>query len=78
LGEAWQKVNVPVLVMHGTADDIMSNADARAIAENVNRAHPGLAQYEEIKGGDHLLTVNGKLSDDVVPAMLQWMKERLQ
>jgi len=66
-----------VLVMRGTADDIMSNADARALAENVNRAHPGLAQYEEIKGADHLLTANGKLSEDVVPTILKWMQEQL-
>jgi alpha-beta hydrolase superfamily lysophospholipase len=70
-------VNVPVLAMRGTADDIMSNADARAIAENVNRAHPGLAQFEEIKGADHLLTVNGKLAEDVVPTMLKWMRQQL-
>ena len=49
LGEAWQNVNVPVLALRGTADDIMSNTDARAIAESVNRAHPGLAQFTEIK-----------------------------
>jgi pimeloyl-ACP methyl ester carboxylesterase len=77
LGEAWQNVNVPVLVMRGTADDIMSNADARALAENVNRAHPGLAEYKEIQSGDHLLTVNGKLAEDVVPTMLSWMREVL-
>lgn len=77
LGEAWQNVNVPVLVMRGTADDIMSNADARAIAETVNGAHPGLAHYEEIKGGDHLLAVNRTLADDVVPTMMRWMRERL-
>ena len=77
LGKAWQNVNVPVLVIRGTADDIMSNADARAISNIVNRTHPGLARYEEIPGGDHLLTVNGKLADDVVPIMLQWMREQL-
>jgi pimeloyl-ACP methyl ester carboxylesterase len=78
LGQAWQNVNVPVLVMRGTADDIMSDADARALAENVNRAHPGRARYVEVKGADHLLTVNGKLAEDVVPAMLRWMKERMK
>src|SRR5207245_5988570 len=36
LGEAWQKVTAPVLVMRGTADTIMSDADARAIADTVN------------------------------------------
>jgi pimeloyl-ACP methyl ester carboxylesterase len=77
LGEAWQNVNVPVLVMHGTADDIMSSADAQAIAETVNRAHPGLAQDVEVNGGDHLLMVDRKLADDVVPTMLKWMREQL-
>src|SRR5262249_10171792 len=48
LGDAWQRVNAPVLVMRGTADNIMSDADARAIAENVNRAHPGMATYVEV------------------------------
>jgi hypothetical protein len=36
--------------MNGTADDIMSNADARTLAENVNRTHPGMARYVEIEG----------------------------
>lgn len=77
LGEAWQKVSAPVLVMRGTADRIMSDADARAILETVNRAHPGLARYVEVPGGDHLLSVHGKLAEDVVPTMLQWMREQL-
>jgi hypothetical protein len=63
--------------MRGTADVIMSDADARALAENVNRAHPGLAQYVEITGGDHLLTVNRKLAEDVVPTMMRWMRDVL-
>ena len=29
LGEAWQKMNAPVLVIRGGADDIMSRADSR-------------------------------------------------
>ena len=51
----------------------MSNADPGALAESVNRAHPGLAQFEETKGADHLLTANGKLAEEVVPTMLKWM-----
>jgi pimeloyl-ACP methyl ester carboxylesterase len=75
LGEAWQKVSGPVLVMHGTADTIMSDADSRAIAEIVNRTHPGQARYVEINGGDHVLTVNGKLEDSVATTMIDWMRE---
>jgi pimeloyl-ACP methyl ester carboxylesterase len=73
LGEAWEKVGVPVLVMHGTSDEIMSDRDSRAIADIVNRAHSGQARYVEVQDADHLLTVHGKLEDSVVPTMLQWM-----
>jgi len=77
LGDAWQNVISPVLVMRGTADTIMSDADARAIAENVNRAHAGMARYVEVPGADHLLSVKGKLTDDVAPTMMKWMQEQL-
>ena len=75
LGQAWQSVTAPVLVMHGTDDDIMSDADSRTLAENVNRTHPGQARYVEIKGADHLLIVQRKLESSVVPTMLDWMRE---
>ena len=65
---------VPVLVLHGTGDDIMSDSDSRATSDIVNRAHPGLARYVEIRDADHLLTVHQKLEDSVVPTMLEWMK----
>lgn len=77
LGDAWQNVTAPVLVMRGTADTIMSDADARAIATSVNQAHSGMARYAEVPGGDHLLSVKGKLYDDVASTMLAWMKEQL-
>jgi pimeloyl-ACP methyl ester carboxylesterase len=77
LGDAWQKVTAPVLVMRGASDTIMSDADARAIAENVNRAHAGMAQYVDVPGGDHLLSVKGKLADDAAPTMMKWMREQL-
>lgn len=75
LGETWQKVTAPVLVLHGTADTIMSDADSRAIADIVNRTHPGNARFVEIKGGDHALAVHNKLEGNVVPTMLEWLKE---
>jgi pimeloyl-ACP methyl ester carboxylesterase len=78
LGKAWQKVTAPVLVMHGTSDTIMSDTDARAIASNVNKAHPGMARYVEVPAGDHLLSVRGKLAGDVVSTMMTWMREQLR
>jgi len=78
LSKAWQGVTTPVLVFHGTADTIMSDADSRAIAASVNRSHPALARYVEIPGGDHLLTIDGKLAVNVVPTMLDWMRDALR
>jgi pimeloyl-ACP methyl ester carboxylesterase len=70
LGDAWQAVTTSVLVIHGTGDTIMSDADARAIADNVNATHPGKARLVEVPQADHLLTVNGKLPPEVPTTML--------
>lgn len=78
LGASWEKINVPVLVMHGAADSVMSDADSRAIAEIVNRAHPGQARYVSIERADHLLSVNNKVDETVVPTMLEWMRQALK
>ena len=75
LGEAWENVDVPVLVLRGTGDTIMSESDSRTLADIVNRQHPGNARYVEIKGADHLLSVNDKLDDSVIPVMLDWLRE---
>ena len=77
LGKVWQEVDAPVLVLHGTADTIMSESDSHAIADIVNRAHPGHATYTDIQDADHLLTVHNKLEDHVVPAMIDWMRKQL-
>jgi hypothetical protein len=36
-----------------------------------------MARYVEVPGADHLLSVKGKLAEDVVPAMMKWMQEQL-
>jgi pimeloyl-ACP methyl ester carboxylesterase len=77
LGKVWESVTAPVLVVHGGADTIMSQSDSRAIAEIVNRAHPGHASYVEIKDANHLLAISKKISDEVVPKMLEWMQKQL-
>jgi len=77
LGETWQKVKAPVLVIRGAADDIMSRADSEAIANIVNQVHPGQARYMEIEGMGHGFTVSGKFYDPLVPAVLEWMKRQL-
>jgi alpha-beta hydrolase superfamily lysophospholipase len=77
LGELWQRVTAPVLVIHGGGDSIMSRADSEAIAQIVSQAHPGEARYLEIDGMAHDFTVKGKFYDDLVPTILNWMQAQL-
>ena len=77
LGETWQKVKAPVLVIRGAADDIMSRADSEAIANIVNQVHPGPARYMEIEGMGHGFTVGGNFYDPLVPTVVEWMRQQL-
>ena len=67
---------LPVLVIRGTGDNIMSQADSEAIAQIVNQVHPGHARYLQIDGMTHGFTVNNKFYEDLVPTILTWMKEQ--
>jgi pimeloyl-ACP methyl ester carboxylesterase len=77
LGEVWQKVDAPVLVIRGSNDGIMSRADSEAIAQIVNQEHPGHARYLEIDGMAHDLTIQEKFAENLIPTILGWMKEQL-
>ncbi|MBV9608866.1 MAG: alpha/beta hydrolase [Acidobacteria bacterium] len=77
LGEVWQNVSAPVLVIRGGADTIMSRGDSEAIAQIVNQSHPGNARYLEIERMEHGFTVDGKFYDPLIPTMLEWMKQQL-
>lgn len=77
LGEVWQNVTAPVLVIHGSADTIMSGADSEAIAQIVNQAHPGHARFVEIPDMTHGFTVNGKFHNPLVLTVMQWMQEQI-
>jgi pimeloyl-ACP methyl ester carboxylesterase len=77
LGEVWEKVTAPVLVMRGTGDNIMSRTDAETIVRMVNQVHPGNARYVQFDDVTHGFTVNGKFYDPVIPTVLEWMKEQL-
>jgi predicted esterase len=41
LGEVWQNVSAHVLVIHGTNDTIMRQADSEAIVQIVNQVPSG-------------------------------------
>jgi pimeloyl-ACP methyl ester carboxylesterase len=77
LGRIWQDVDAPVLVIHGAKDMIMSRADSLAIADTVNRVHPGKARYVEVEGMTHGFSVDMKFQADVVTTILNWSKEQL-
>ena len=77
LGELWQSVTAPVLVIHGSADSIMSRADSEAIAAIVNQVHPGHARYWEVENMAHDFTVGMKFDAEVVATVLSWMKEQM-
>ena len=77
LGEAWQKVKEPALVIRGTGDSIMSRSDSDTLAQIVNQVHPGHARYLEIDGMTHSFIVNNKFYDNLIPTILTWMKEQL-
>jgi hypothetical protein len=77
LGEAWQPVNPPVLVIRGSADDIMNRADSLAIAGIVNLVHLGHARYLEIEGMESRFRLRNKFYGTLVPTVLEWMKQQL-
>lgn len=77
LGEVWQRVDAPVLVIRGSEDTIMSRADSSAIADTVNRVHPGRARYVEVDGMTHGFTIDKKFDADVVTTILNWAKDQL-
>ncbi len=77
LGAAWQKVEAPVLVLRGTSDAIMSRADSAAIAEIINRVHPGNARYQELDGMTHGFMAGNKFYGELVSTILDWTKGRL-
>jgi uncharacterized protein len=77
LGEVWQNVEASVLVIRGSKDTIMSRADSSAIAEIVNRGHPGRAQYLQVEGMTHGFTIDNKFYSDLVPTILKWTSAQL-
>lgn len=77
LGQLWQSVDAPVLVIRGSKDTIMSRADSSAIAEIVNRVHLGKARYVEVEGMTHGFDVDKNFHAEVVKLILDWVKATL-
>jgi pimeloyl-ACP methyl ester carboxylesterase len=53
LAEAWSKVDVPVLAVHGDYDWVMSGEDYQLLVEAANARHPQSAQFVSWPKADH-------------------------
>lgn len=55
LANAWSKVSVPVLAVHGEYDWVMSSDDARLLVDDLNARKPGSAEFVNWPKLDHVL-----------------------
>ena len=62
LSASWEKVETPVLVMHGEYDWIMSREDHELIAEIVNSKQAGRASFVALEKTDHLFMIFESMS----------------
>jgi pimeloyl-ACP methyl ester carboxylesterase len=55
LAQRWKQIDVPVLVIYGTADPVTSAEESRYLVGIINGFHPGRATYVELPGMGHNL-----------------------
>jgi pimeloyl-ACP methyl ester carboxylesterase len=87
LAGAWERVNVPVLAVHGEYDWVMSADDYRLLVNALNARHAGSATYLEWPRADHGLYGHAtqekafardpdqKYDPKLSEAVLGWLKE---
>jgi pimeloyl-ACP methyl ester carboxylesterase len=86
---AWSRVSVPVLVLYGEYDWIMSRDDHERAAAIVNARHPGLAEYVLLPRTSHGLETypsledaradrNGAFDEAVLRRILSWLDARFR
>ena len=93
LARQWQHVDLPVLVLFGTADAVTSASESRYLVDTINNFHPGRATYVELPGMGHdFLTyssesefINRKPADkphpydtELLSALLSWLRQHSQ
>lgn len=88
LEEAWARVAVPVLAIHGEYDFIMSREDHERIVSIVNARRAGAARFVEVPGMDHVFARHasavegmtrmgtGPFAADALETILAWLKEQ--
>lgn len=83
---AWDRVRVPVLVVHGEYDWIMSRDDQQLVVDTVNRHRPGSATLVIVPRMDHNLELfdspeqafhgrGGIYARTVAPQILRWIAD---
>lgn len=72
LADAWSRVPVPVLALHGSEDWICTEDDARNIAEYAPQG-----EHRELAGVDHGLTLPAAV-DTVVSVTAAWMRAQTE
>jgi pimeloyl-ACP methyl ester carboxylesterase len=86
---AWAAVDVPVLILHGEYDWIMSRVEADHVVELVNTRHPGNAMLAILPRTDHNLGVyaspldayqdrGGRFDPQVVSIVEDWLSQRVR
>jgi pimeloyl-ACP methyl ester carboxylesterase len=85
---AWAQINVPVLVVHGEYDWIMSRAEADHVLEIVNARHAGRATLAWLPRTDHNLEMfatpldayngqAGQFDPAVIDRVAEWLRENV-
>lgn len=85
---AWEKILVPVLVVYGEYDWIMSREDHELIADIVNKRRPGNARLVVVPKMNHVLDTyesmqkafnweGGKYDEGVAVLMTDWLKDNV-
>ncbi len=82
----WEKLDLPVLVIYGEYDWIMSREDHVMIAEIMNKKRPGLGTYVEVPQMDHQFNIypsmqesfsgfSDKFDPSVATKTLEWLNK---
>ncbi len=85
--KAWEKINVPTLILYGEYDWIMSEEDQHIINEILNKKKPGLATLKIIPRMSHDMFIHPSMQDSfndvnrkfdhAVPSMIMdWLKKQ--
>jgi len=59
LAALWKKIDVPVLIIYGTADFVTDDYQSQYLRDMINSFHAGRATYVKIEGMDHGLLLAG-------------------